>query len=209
MLESRFSFALLACCLLALPCTGTTELPDPLLSDASIAYGGPDIPSLLIAPDGSGPSFAAARDEEGQTVDATITLHLRDFQGNPFILFPREDMWLETHDGNQVACGGNMIADQDTDADGVTYWLNPQPAGGSSEGPVFVYVIGMMLPNGLPLKFRSPDINGDLQVSLHDVAIFAGDYFGGYHPRSDLSGDGALNLSDLAMLATHFQAICP
>ena len=74
-----------------------------------------------------------------------------------------------------------MIADQDTDFDGVTYWVSPQPAGGYSEGPVFVYIIGMVVPNGgLPLKFRSPDINGDLQVSLHDVAIFAYAFSGGF-----------------------------
>ena len=100
MLEFRLFFALLALCLLAQPGAGQTSLPDPDLSDATIVYGGPGIPSLLIVPDGSGNSFDAARDEAGQPVDATITLHLRGFQGDPFVLFPREDMWLETHNGN-------------------------------------------------------------------------------------------------------------
>jgi len=120
-------------------------------------------------------------------------------------------MWLATNDGNQGACSWGMLADQDTDVNGMTYWVNPQPAGGFSEGPVFVYVSGEAIYSnaGLPLKFRSPDLNGDLQVNLTDVAIFAGDYFGGFQPRSDLSGDGVTNLSDVALLAQHFMAVCP
>jgi hypothetical protein len=211
MLKSRRLFLPLALFLLAQPCVGDTDVPDLEMSEANIAYVGPGVPSLLLVPDGSGNSFTEARDEQGQPVDATITLYLRDFLGNPFYLFPREDMWLQANDGNQVACGWGMLADQDTDVNGMTFWVNPQPAGGFSEGPVFVFVNGEALYSnaGLPLKFRSPDLNGDLQVNLTDVAIFVGDYYGGFQPRSDLSGDGVINLSDIAILAQHYMAFCP
>ena len=52
----------------------------------------------------------------------------------------------------------------------MTEWVNPMFAGGYSQGPVLVLINGSALTTnpGLPLKFNSPDINGDLRVDLTD-----------------------------------------
>ena len=193
------------------PCFADTDVPSLELSEAFIAYDGPGTPTLLVVPDGNGNPFTEAHAEQGNVVDATITLYLRDSQGVPIANFPREDLWLETAESGVVPCLGYMIADQHTDANGVTMWANPPIAGGHSQGPVLVLVNGSALTSnsGLPLKFTSPDINGDLVVNLQDLAILASDYFSDYNFRSDLTGDGYLNLSDIYIFAQHFGAHCP
>jgi hypothetical protein len=88
-----------------------------------------------------------------------------------------------------------------TDADGVTYWLEPLEAGGFSEALTAVMLNGdNVWYDGLSLSFNSPDITGDGMVTLHDVGTFAQDFFGEYRFRSDLHRDGVLNLADLGAL---------
>jgi hypothetical protein len=210
MCKSRIVLCTLAVFLSAQPCSAITDVPDLSLSEAYLAFPGPGPLSLLVVPDGSGKPFTEARDEDGVMVDATVTLHLRDAQGVPFILFPHEDMWLATLEDGLVSCSWGMLADQDTDHNGMTHWANPALAGGYSQGPIRVFVIGSPLTsnNGLPLWFNSPDMNGDLVVNLLDVVILSGDYLNGYHFRSDLNGDGALNLLDVYEFAQHIGAQC-
>lgn len=211
MSKSKILLGTLAVVLAALPCLADTNIPDLELSEATIAYGGPGIASLLVVPDGSGPTFTQARDEDGNEVDATITLYLRDPLGVPFVHYPHEDLWLETADDGLVACGYGLVADQNTDANGMTYWVDPQPAGGYSEDPVLVYVNGSPLTSnaGLPLQFNSPDINGDLVVGLEDIGFLASDYFVGYQYRSDFHRDGVINLVDIVIMAQKLGASCP
>jgi hypothetical protein len=194
------------------PCFADTGVPDLYMSEAFIAYDGPGIPTLMVVPDGSGSPFTEAHDEQGNVVDATITLFLRDGWGAAISYFPWEDMWLESADGGVVSClWWGMTADQNTDVNGVTMWVNPPIAGGFSQGPVIVFVNGFALlsNSGLPLEFTSPDINRDLVVNLQDLAILAPDYYSGYNFRSDLNGDGDINLSDIALFAQHLGAQCP
>lgn len=210
MLKTIFPLALIFVFLASLACFADTGIPDPYLSEAVCAYDGPGVPSLLVVPDGSGPAFTAAHDEDGNVVDATVTLYLRDFQGIPFPNFPREDMWLEAVDGGLASCQWGVLADEDTDHNGMTWWILPAVAGGFSESNVRVMVNGSPLFTGnIILRFNSPDLTGDLIVNLADVATFAGDYFGGYQFRSDLHRDGNLNLSDIVVLAQNFGAQCP
>jgi hypothetical protein len=55
--------------------------------------------------------------------------------------------------------------------------------GGDSEGPVLVMINGNPLTSnaGLPLRFNSPDINGDLVANLADIAILS-QKFGAHCP---------------------------
>ena len=47
------------------------------------------------------------------------------------------------------------------------------------------------------------DLNGDGNVSLPDVALFAADYYSPTHmPRSDFDGNGDVGLEDVGLLAT-------
>ena len=132
--------------------------------------------------------------------------------GDAIANFPFEDMWLESADGGVVSCHWwGMIADQNTDINGMTMWANPPIAGGHSQGPVIVFVNGspLLSNSGLPLEFISPDINGDLVVNLQDLSILAPDYYSGYSFRSDLNGDGDINLSDIYIFSQHLGAQCP
>jgi len=211
MLKTIISLVLLTYLLAALPCYADAIIPDLELSEATIAYGGPGVPSLLVVPDRSGRPFTQAFDEDGNLVDATITLIVRDPVGVPFVNYPSEDLWLETDDDGLVSCTYGLVADQNTDANGMTFWVDPPAAGCYSEGPVVVMINGSQLASnaGLPLQFNSPDINGDHLVNIADVAIFAGDYFGSYHFRSDFRRDGVINLTDLAIFAQAMGANCP
>ncbi len=186
-------------------------VPDTSLSEAFIAYTGPGVVSLLVVPDGSGSSFTEAHDEQGNIVDATITLFVRDYGGFPIVNYPFEDIWLETADDGLVACVWANIPDHDTDVQGMTQWVYPLVAGGNSLGPVFVTISGSRLVSnpGLPIRFNSPDINGDHVVNLQDISILASDYFTGYNFRCDLNGDGYLNLRDIPIFAQYFGAQCP
>lgn len=213
MLKSKILFGALAVFFLAQQglADDPPGIPDLSHSFATIAYDGPGTPALLVVPDGSGNLFTAARDEDGNLVDATITLTILDPLDDPVANFPFEDCWLESVDGGLVPCNGGTTADHNTDPNGMTEWVNPLLAGGFSETAVYVLINGDALSTnpGLPLYFNSPDLNQDLTVSLHDVAIFAGDYFGSYSFRSDFHRDGALDLRDVTILAQKMLANCP
>ena len=213
MSKSKLFFGALSFLFIAQPCLADVPdgIPDLSNSVATIAYDGPGTPSLMNAPDGSGNLFTQAHDEEGNVVDATITLTILDYFGIPIQHFPFEDCWLESMDGGLVPCIGGTSADYDTDIDGMTQWSNPLRAAGYSEAPVLVVINGQALTSnsGLPLKFNSPDINSDGIVNLIDVAILASDYFSGYAFRCDLSGDGVLNLVDIPLFDRYMGSQCP
>lgn len=185
-------------------------VPDPSQSEAFLAYTGPGLVSLLVVPDGSGNSFTQAHDEQGNIVDATITVVVRDYGGVPIANYPSEDIWLGTANNGVVTCVWVITPDHATDAQGLTQWVYPLVAGGNSIGPVFVNINGNPLVSnpGLPLRFNSPDINGDLTVNLQDVSILTIDYYTSYSFRCDFNGDGYLNLRDIPIFAEHFGAQC-
>ena len=212
MSKSKSLIIAFAILIIAQPCFALSGIPSLIESTAEIAYTGPDIPSLMVVPDGNGPRFTAAHDEHGNVVDATITLFLRDDLGAPIADYPREDLWLESVDGGLVVCMYGVIADQNTDATGMTNWINPPIAMGHSQSLVLVLINGSVLISngGLPLNFNSPDINGDGVVNLQDLSIFSGDFYSiSYYFRSDFNGDRILNLMDVSLLAQHFGAQCP
>jgi len=203
----------IAVLIVALPCLADVpnDIPDLSHSVATIAYNGPGTPSLLVVPDGTGNPFTAAHDEEGNVVDATITLTILDTLDVPIANYPFEDLWLESMDGGLVPCIGGTTADYNTDAGGMTQWVYPLRAAGYSEAPVLVLINGDALVTnpGLSLKFNSPDINSDGIVNLTDAAMASQDYYSGYHFRCDWNGDGALDLRDVPILASHFGTQCP
>lgn len=220
------SFPLSMILLLLLMC-GTTSLsraqwPEPDLQ-LSVAYM-PNLaiganPTLLVVPDGSGPSFAGARLVNGTTVDATIRLVVHNGNGVPYSGISRESWWLEWQNHGVVACRSaccgdhpaGLFCDHWTLADGSTEWLRPPYAGGHSESLVLVNWMGTPLTSnvGLGLRVNSPDLNGDMSVDLIDIPLFASDYAAGYRFRSDLSYDGVLNLSDIPVLARYLGCSCP
>lgn len=186
------------------PAAGEQEvLPDLALSVAWRNYEGPEILTLLINPWGTGQFFNQAHLPDGTIANGTINLLLLDAAGQPINGYPLEDIWLQDAGGSLAFCGiFELWPDEDTGLDGQTLWFNRPRGGGHTTSLLQVYVNGSPLQGPtLPLRINSPDINSDLRVTLTDVAYMSQDYFGAYHFRSDLHHDGALNLSDVAVLA--------
>ena len=187
-----------------------TGIPDPGNSEAWLGYEGPEIPTLLVVPDGTGSPFTEAQLPDGTRVDCTVYLRMLDSLNYPIANFPFEDLWLESADGGLVACTGGTNADQNTDMMGLTSWVQPLNAGGYSADLLHVMVNGENVQNpGLPLHFNSPDINGNLMVDLVDISQFSSDFFGAYHFRSDLYRNGVIDLVDVMLLARGMGAECP
>ncbi len=173
--------------------------------------------SLFSSPDGGGNPFTEAFDQQGQSVDGTITIILYDDQlpwGNPVPFYPQEDIWLVDLNGDLVACQGGTIPDGDTDANGMTSWTNPLQAGGHVEpvagNQLAIMVTGWILVQESLSDFRinSADLNSDRIVNLIDVVLFTSVYFGSYEYACDFHWDGVLNLSDIVQLARSMGAEC-
>ena len=186
-----------------------------------------DYPAQIMAtPAGAGDPLTNARLDYGVAVDASIHIQLWYYGGSidgpelpaKLIGFPAEDIWLAAP-GLAICPGGTNPA-ANTDEDGWFTISEPLHTGGSTGSGIgtealLIYVSGMELndENGtliMPaLRINSPDINGDGTVSLPDVAIFAGDFNGVYHFRSDFYGDGMLSLPDVARLSASLGQSCP
>lgn len=192
------------------------DIPVEPYVEVSFATAGPL--SLVCAPDGGGLPFTQAFDPQGQQVDGTLTIILYDDippWGSPVPHFPHEDIWLMDLHGELALCQEGSLPDQDTDADGMTYWSQPLRTGGHAEpdgdNQLAIFVMGWDLGLEGLAEFRvnSPDQNGDQVVNLSDIALFVSKYFGGYDYASDFHWDGVLNLSDIVYLARSVGAQCP
>jgi hypothetical protein len=171
--------------------------------------------SVYSLPNGGGRTFAAGFLPGGGAGNATITLTLLDGLGVPIQAFPFEDMWIESAGtGTQnglVSCGGNAVADFNTDVNGVTSWNAAMFAGGQSTTVCLVTINGDPLTSnaGLAISFNSADINGDGVVNLSDGGFFTQDLFGAYNYRADFNYDGNINVSDAGFMSNGLGAACP
>lgn len=170
--------------------------------------------SLFCLPDGTGRAFSEAQTQSGAVTDATLSMVLLN-NGTVVVGFPAEDIWLESWNGTMAICPGGTIADGNTDAIGQTKWQTPLLAGGATDRAagqgVDIVVNGTQFS---PLElafysFNSADLNGDRAVTLSDIPIFSGDFYGAYNYRSDFSWDGVINLGDVVVLAQSLGAGCP
>jgi len=190
----------------------TTDIPDLDLSWYETAATEPV--SVFTVPDGQGSRFDAAFAYGGVVMDATITLYLVNGDGAPIPGFAAEDMWLGTTMDGLAPCQYGPIADADTDANGMTQWQEPLEAGGytdpDNELTVVIVNGDALLGPGLDVYFNSPDLSGDGFVDITDIAMFSQDFFGAYSYRSDFNWDGSINLSDISyMTALGLGAECP
>ena len=168
----------------------------------------------MIRPDGGGWPLSNVMLFGGDRTDATITLTLINWIGDPVVNYPAENMFLVAC-CDLTPCWVGTIADANTNALGQTTFSNSLMAGGSGSGAQVM--IGTWPTPEFPIpitggdlfQFNSPDINSDAIVNLSDVATFAGDFFGEYHYRSDFFWDGMLNLSDIVLMAQGVGAACP
>jgi len=194
----------------ALPVLAQDGVPDLSHCQVWSSYEGPGTPTLMVQPDGQGPTFLEAQLADGSVVESIVYLRVLDWNDIPIANFPNEDLWLGSRDGGLVSCPFGTIADQQTDEAGLTYWMEPMSAGGFSEALTAVYVMGDNVAyDGINLSFNSPDIDGDGQVLLYDLSLLINNYFGEYDFRSDLFRDGQINLSDVGRFAGAMGTSCP
>ena len=174
-------------------------IPDPDYGSAS-APGG----SIMIVPDGSGPTLA----DRG----TPITCQVLDLAGDPVAGYPFQDIWVAFDDPGQGAiCNNGSVADASTDANGMTTISGAIAGGGNTRQGLRVAFAGVPIPNGwLDIQVNSPDYDADLNVSLTDVGILASDYSNGvYDFRSDFNHNGTEDLEDVALFAAANGASCP
>ncbi|MFH1842876.1 MAG: hypothetical protein ABIF77_06685 [bacterium] len=145
-------------------------------------------------------------------MDASIRANLCDINGDPVVDFDRTKVWLSSENSTFAMCADGTIADNNSDVNGDTWFTGTLQAGGSSlEAPGLqsqVIVCHEEIAR-LDVYFNSPDIDGNLQVDLSDVVLFAIDYFGDYDYRSDFFWDGVLDLSDVVLMARGMNTSCP
>lgn len=188
-------------------------IPDLTLSTATTAATVQV--SVYSLPNGNGKALTSAKAISSTTpVNATITLTLKDGNGDPIFLYPSEDMWLETSLGGLVHCAGGTVASASTNALGVTTFVNAILGGKQSNRvsaeKTIVLISGTPLSGSqLDILFNSPDIDGNLVVNLSDTVLYAQNATGAYHYRSDFFFDNAINLSDTVLYAQGIGAVCP
>ena len=208
---------LLVCSIVGMASLAVAGIPDLSNSTASTAAGVLTV-SVETLPTGDGRPLNAARTSNGTPgntalIDATITLIVRDGNGDPIYLYPSEDLWLQTTAGGLKLCPGGSVADFSTDVNGRTSFSRALFGGGHSETEQTVVVINgsPLVGSNMNIRFNSPDISGDLKVDLTDTVTYAADALHPlpYHYRSDMLFDSQINLSDTVLYAQGIGKICP
>jgi len=209
MRSTFLALALLA--LLALLASATwAQIPPIDLFTADMA--GPA--HIWVSPSGYGPALTDAYVPGiSATFDATIIVTLTDWNGDPIVGWPHEDVWLdELSPSAFVFCPAGTCADTDSDANGQMRFTSSLMAGGQimPDDDTYVFVNGETLSSlSVPLSVNSPDINGDLTVNLSDVVFFCQGLTGTYDWRLDFNFDTVINLSDVVVMAQTLGQTCP
>ena len=179
--------------------------------------------SLMVLPDGSGTPFSEAMMFSGGTVDASMEL-LIGTEVHAFIPnLPASEISLQAAD-NAIGVVQGCPEPSDwgltplvgTDDQGHVFFDDPLSGGGWCEGPMFMMIAGNTYVIAGPdsqgpvfdIRFNSPDVNGDLQVNLSDIAVFTQDLRGEYRYRSDFVWDGVINLSDIVRMTQGIGTNC-
>jgi hypothetical protein len=135
-----------------------------------------------------------------------VTVTVRNIYGDPL---PGKivDCWAEEVAGVFCWCPAESLQTDTSDINGQCFFYFSDfggcgtiQFGAQSEGVNFV-------PSPT-IEVRSPDINGDCQVSLLDFIAFAALY-GTIDPCGDYDCDGAVGLNDFIVFASHYGHICP
>lgn len=180
------------------------ELPDPTLS-----FARSDVASMWVCPRSDGNAAA-------WVVPTGIEAFLKKADGSPLALVPAADIWLTSTSSSFVFCGGAMLAELESDENGMAAFSHySPPAGGClpNQTPgqplsLRVVAMGVSIPSNIPFSLNSPDITGDLQVNLGDVGPFSAALNGTYNWCSDFFADGVVNLSDVGIFSAHLGHGC-
>jgi hypothetical protein len=162
----RIVFSTLA--LLAFASVANAGIVDPANSWATMN----NEPGVMTIAPGGADSFIFP-------TDYTIDVYVNDSGGNP-VEIVASDIWLDNP--ATVPCPGGWIADSSTyspDPGHTTFTGTPRggvPVAADCRGSqTDVIAVGNVI-HTLNLRFNSPDLNGDGEVTVGDFAVFAG-YF--------------------------------
>jgi hypothetical protein len=150
----------------------------------------------------------------------TITLTVRDRLNQPIPGVPATDIWLIGCDFALPLCGGSSAinASAPTNVIGQTTITGDIAAGGCNLAGVRVVVQGLVIGGAgcgqpcIPIKVLSPDINGNLNVTVADMAMFAVGFPIPPKPFEPCLAFAAphteVNLASFARFAAHFTHRC-
>ncbi len=194
----------------------------PSLHADDWGIGGEVIPDncgrFTLAPGGGENLVDAAAGNEYR-----LHIWIWDQNGDPVTTLAPTDIWAD-RPGHLSPCYPIFnLADDGTDATGYTTisgtiygGVVADATGGidCNSTELYVYALGLVLNDNLPVcvAFDSPDLNGDLAVTIADFALFATDYncTSGCDPCHDYNEDGITNIMDFAAFAGYFNAsVCP
>lgn len=201
---SKMSILTVCCLLFAV--IAEAGIIDPCAS--TVAFNGSPPECYFACPDGDAESFAQA--------GFSLSFRIVDYGGNPIPFIPGADFWLIDCDParNLALCAGSSSsnADSSTNVHGrTTMSATTLAVGGCANGlsPVVQgYVLGCP-GHCFDVRVRSLDQNGDLQVTITDLAAFAMRYPPNpYNECADFNCDGRISLADLARFARHYGHRC-
>ena len=206
------TLALAAVCILGLAAGASAGIPNTDNSYASADNCG----RFTIAPGGGETLIEGAN-------DYTIHVTVNDINNDPVTTLLDTDLWLDAP-GFMAPCAGNFSqADSGTDATGTTQFTGTiygGVVGDAGDGldcnaaELSVYALGIILNGGAPVcvAIDSPDLNGDLAVTVADFGKFAADFNCtiSCDPCHDYNEDGSTSVADFGIFAAYFNAsICP
>jgi hypothetical protein len=205
------SVFLLVSCVTMIPAT-STQACVPGIDYITDYTWGPTVPvSICVLPGGQGEQRAFAY--PGIEVEVELGFQLVDLAGQPVpgVELSQVVMWVE---GGPPAICPDAWAGISSDAEG---WVTVPFSGGGHVAPDPQRSLGiylnlcptLMLDVREDVAFNSPDLNGDLEVDLRDIPLFARDFYGPYNYRSDFNWDGAVDLGDLIFMVQAVAAKCP
>jgi hypothetical protein len=199
---------------LLIPAVVLGQVPDIAKCDISTRATEPV--SIMICPccDGNGFEYAKTFGLTSYYLDATIEVNIRDGQENPINEIPAASIWMEAPGITWCLPEGNIV-DFETGymmaPDGYTeFALAPCGGGCSEEFTLNGFLDGTSF-NENPItyiKFNSPDLSGDGLINLADLAQFAAIYWEPATYCTDFYWDGEMNLLDLALFAEHYTHPC-
>ena len=193
MASAHLRASVACCCLLAILGNASAQVtPVYDYESANHIFGNPA---------GTGPSLS----EQGVSLGVQVTT-TSWYNGFPI---SRELLWWDSPDQDDLfLCSNGTIADHGLASPGVAMFSGVPSFGGHSD-VVTVFGDGFEAVETVPIVVNSTDINGDGSVNMLDVSVFAGDYNGTYHYRSDFNLDGILNLIDVSRMGMDNGVSCP
>jgi hypothetical protein len=199
---------LFAASLLLVAGIASAGIIDPCTT-GNVVYNGTEPICYFACPQGDTDSFNL----QGLGWSFTIL----DLVGAPVADIPGTDFWLVDCDAalDLALCAGSAssAADSATNDLGKTTMGNGSLSAGGCANGLSPVVQGFVLEDPLAgcaaycynILVRSPDINGDGEVQLIDLSIFASHFPPKpYDTCSDMDCNATINIQDLARFAFHF-----